>query len=283
MHDFWKPFLAIAPDRSRRFQITPRQWRQSLLALGLTTAVWVGVWTPRLVQAASPESAPGPLKTLLTQIDAAANGQKLQDVLQFYSPSFSSADGITRQTLEQALTQLWQRYPNIRYQTEIKSWKPEGRGFSVETITSITGTQKEGDREWQLLATIESRQQIENQKIVRQEILSERSQIASGKNPPTVKINLPERVKPGQEFAFDAIVQEPLGNDILLGTAIEESVRPDGFLKPTTANLEVLPAGGLFKVARAPKQPENRWLSAVVVRQDGITMITQRLKVTASN
>ena len=39
-----------------------------------------------------------------------------------------------------------------------------------------------------------AQQQFENQKIVRQEILAERSQITSGTNPPNVKLNLPEQV-----------------------------------------------------------------------------------------
>ncbi|MGA7936296.1 MAG: nuclear transport factor 2 family protein, partial [Kovacikia sp.] len=117
------------------------------------------------------------------------------------------------------------------------------------------------------------------QKIVQQEILAEKSQITSGKNPPTVLLNVPEQVKPGQQFNFDAIVQEPLGNDVLLGSALEEPVKPDGFINPTTADLEVLSAGGIYKVGRAPATPESRWLSAVLVRQDGMTLVTQRMNV----
>jgi hypothetical protein len=96
-----------------------------------------------------------------------------------------------------------------------------------------------------------------------------------------VKIDAPEQVKPGQEFVFDAIVQEPLGENILLGAAIEEPVQASGLLKPTTVNLDLLPAGGIFKMGKASQKPESRWLSAVLVRFDGMTMVTQRLRVTA--
>jgi hypothetical protein len=94
-----------------------------------------------------------------------------------------------------------------------------------------------------------------------------------------VKLNLPEQVTTGQSFSFDAIVQEPQGNDLLLGPAVEEPVKFNGLIKPTTLDLELLSAGGIFKMGRAPATATNRWISAVLVRQDGMTMITQRLRV----
>ncbi|NJP09546.1 MAG: nuclear transport factor 2 family protein [Leptolyngbyaceae cyanobacterium RU_5_1] len=224
-------------------------------------------------------TAPAQLTKFLNQVDAAANSRNAKSVAEFYVPNFSSSDGLNRQTLQDALTSLWTRYPNLNYRTELKSWKPDGNGFLAETITYVTGTQKQGDREFKLDATLEARQRIENQKIVRQEILNERSQITSGSNPPAIKVTLPEQVRAGQEFSFDAIVQEPLGDDLLMGTALEEPVKTDGYLNVTTANLEPLPSGGVFKVGKAPLNSEHHWLSAVVVRHDGITMITQRLRI----
>jgi hypothetical protein len=215
----------------------------------------------------------------VAQIDTAANKHDLQGVMQFYSPNFANSDGLTRQSLEQALTQLWKRYPNLTYQTELKSWKKQGNGFLAETSTRITGTQKLGDRDYKLDSALRSQQQFENQKIVRQDILAEQSQITSGSNPPKVTLSLPDRVNVGESFNFDAVVQEPVGSEILLGTALEEPVKPDGYLNPTVANLELLSAGGIFKVGRAPATPEPRWLSAVLVRHDGTTMITKRLQV----
>ncbi len=251
---------------------------QLLTVLGAVLTLSCG-FNPGLVRAESPETAPVELKTALTQIDTAANKQNLQGVLQYYSSNFANSDGLTRSTLEQALTQLWKRYPNLTYKTELTSWKKEGAGLTAETSTHIVGTQKVGDREYKLDSTLRARQKFENQKIVSQEILSEHSQIKSGTNPPTVAINLPEVVKPGQSFNFDAIVQEPIGNDLLLGTALEEAVKPDGYVNPTTADLELLSSGGIFKVGRAPANAGNRWLSAILVRYDGMTIVTQRLRV----
>lgn len=274
-----KPFT----HQPKRFQTTVfpgwagwQQWQAFLLILGLVVSLGQA---ERSVNAQSPP-APPELKNTLAQIDAAANKRDVQAVLQHYSPNFTHSDGLTRQTLEQSLTELWKRYPNLSYQTELNSWKADGNGIVTETTTKITGTQKMGDAEWKMDSTLKSQQRFEGQKIVKQEILAEKSILTSGSNPPAVMLNLPEQVKVGQQFNFDAIVQEPLGNDLLLGAALEEPVKPDGLLKPTTVNLELLNAGGIFKVGRVPLTGESRWISAVLVRHNGMTMVTQRLRVT---
>ncbi len=264
-----------------------RQWLRSLshqggfyLVWGLTAGICMTCWGQgQPAQADTPDSAPAGLKAALTQIDSAANSRNPQAVSQFYSPNFTNSDGLNRQTLTQSLTQLWQRYPDLKYRTELKSWKAEQGNVVAETITQIRGTQKVDGRELRLESVLRSRQRFEGQQIVRQEILAERSQITVGAKPPTVKFNLPEQVNVGQEFSFDAIVQEPLGSDLLLGNALEEPVQPSGYLNPTTTDLELLPAGGLFKVGRAPNSPGSRWISAVIVREGGMTMVTQRLQI----
>jgi hypothetical protein len=94
-----------------------------------------------------------------------------------------------------------------------------------------------------------------------------------------VQVNLPERVGVGQEFNFDVIVKEPLGDNLLLGTALEEAIKPELYTKEPKFKLDLLPAGGIFKLGKAPNAKEDHWISAVLIRGDGMTMVTQRLKV----
>lgn len=239
-----------------------------------------GMWPlSTLAQTSTPAAAPAELTQLLSEIDAAANRKDLKAVINFYSNNFTHSDGLTRDNLEKALTQLWERYPSLNYQTELQSWKPEGQAIITETVTTITGTQTMDNREVALKATIRSQQWIEGQKIVKQEVLAERTQLSSGKNPPTIQVNLPEQVKVNEEYNFDAIVQEPLGDDILIGTSLEEPVTDTSFFNSSQVELELLNAGGIFKIGKAPATPENRWISAVLMRQGGITTVTQRLRV----
>jgi ketosteroid isomerase-like protein len=234
--------------------------------------------TPQAI-AQTPANAPAPLTKLLTEIDAAANRRDIKAVMAFYSQNFTHSDGLNSQTMEKALTQLWQRYPNVNYRTELKSWKTEGNAIIADTVTTIAGTQKQDGRELNLKATIRSQQRFEGEKIVKQEILAEQNQISSGKNPPKIQVNVPEQVKVGEEYNFDAIVLEPIGNDILIGTIVEEPVNEKTFFKSAEVDLDLLNSGGIFKVGKAPATPENRWISAVLMRQGGIAMVSVRLRV----
>ncbi|MDF0553580.1 nuclear transport factor 2 family protein [Kamptonema sp. UHCC 0994] len=229
--------------------------------------------------AQAPANAPAELTKLLSEIDAAANSRDVKVLMKFYSQNFTNSDGLNRQSMEKAISQFWQRYSTLNYRTELKSWQAEGNAFIAETETTITGTQKTENREMKLQSTIRSQQRFEGGKVVKQEIVAERNQLTSGENPPTIQMNLPEQVNVGQEYNFDAIVQEPLGNDILIGTALEEPISEKTFFSTSPVELELLASGGVFKVGKAPETPENRWISAILMRQGGITVITQRLRV----
>ena len=167
----------------------------------------------------------------------------------------------------------------MRYTTKVESRKTQGNSIIADTVTNIVGLPSANKDRLGMNSTIKSRQRIVNGKIIRQDILSERTQLSSGMNPPKVNIKLPEKLKAGQRYYFDAIVNDPLGDDFLLGAALDETVQPGKYLKPTPVNLELLSAGGIFKVGRAPTTPGNQWISAVLVRGNGMTMITQRVQV----
>jgi hypothetical protein len=260
----------------------------SLLTLSLLMS-WKGAQasTPQhLVQAGEPlqpssasQNAPSQVKNLLAQIDAAASQGNLKGVMQFYSPNFVHGDGLTRQNMEKAITALWQRYPQLKYTTQVESWKSEGNAITAETVTNITGVPSTNSENLAFNATIRSRQHISAGKIIRQDILSERTEVTSGAKPPKVEFKLPQQVKVGQQFNLDAIVQEPLGDDYLLGTALDEPIKPDKLLSATPVDLELLSSGGIFKVGRAPVVPGSQWVSAVIMRGDGMVMITQRIQV----
>lgn len=225
------------------------------------------------------QKPPASLQTLISQIDAAANQGNVQGVMQNYSPTFTHTDGLNRQQMEQALTNLWKRYPRLRYNTTIQSWKNEGNAFTAETITKISGLPSSNKNSFALNSTIRSRQRIIGTKIQSQEVLSERTLITAGAKPPQLDVRVPERVKVGQQYNFDAIVQEPVGDEYLLGTALNEPIQPEKYLNPTAVELELLNAGGLFKIGRAPNTPGSQWLSAVIMRGDGTTILTQRIQV----
>jgi hypothetical protein len=229
------------------------------------------------LQAAEP--IPSQLQGLVTKFDVVANRHDLALLKSLYSDNFSTADGLDYAAFEQALQSLWQRYPDIQYQTKIHSWRQEGQQWIAQTQTNIEASTQWQGQPAQFRSVIESEQTFAGEKLVRQEILSETVSLTAGAKPPEVEIRLPKQVKSGQTYDFDVIVQEPTGDNLLAGVAFAQSISPTNYTRPAPINLELLQAGGLFKRGKAPAKAEPQWLSALLVSPEGMTWITQRLRV----
>ena len=257
------------------------QIKKSLLNLPLafvfSFCIFLGI--SELVRAERPETAPKELIETISKIDFAANSRDFEILEQYISPEFVSQDGLTYQTFNESIQKLWQNYSQLKYNTKIQSWEREGNKLTAETLTEITGSYNSDGREITLSSTIRSLQSFENGQLIGQEILNERTDLISGENPPQVEIRLPEQVRPGQQFNFDVILKKPLGYDLLLGAALEEKVNVDRYLNPDQLDLNALSAGGIFKLVTAPQTLNDIWLSAILVRADGIRLTTQRVRV----
>ena len=229
-------------------------------------------------QAAPPETAPAALVNALEQIESASNEQDIDGVMAFYAEGFTNNDGFSYDTLQATLPQLWERYDTLNYRVELQSWEDIEGGYVAETVTYIDGMQTT-PRRLTLESVIHSRQQFTDNKIVSQEVLSERNQLSSDSPSPEVVVILPERVEPADSYGFDVIVQEPLGERYLLGAALDEGTTTEDFFTPRPLDLELLSAGGLFKLGDAPATPDNLWVSGLLIREDGLIVITRRLRV----
>lgn len=260
----------------RLVDLLPYRWRQGTVALPLLVAAVVAAPGVRAQDAVEP--LPSDVQMIITGIDQAASAENLDGVMDYISRDFTHADGLTYDSLQAALERFWARYDDLAYTTQVESWEQDGEAIVAETTTEVTGRQILDGRVMQLEATLRSRQRYEDGKLVEQTILAENSRVTSGANPPELDVQLPEQVFIGQPFAFDAIVVEPLGDRQLLGTALEESVTADGYLAEAPLNLNLLPAGGIFKVGRAPALPGQRWISGIIIREDGLVMVTRRVR-----
>ncbi|NEP61642.1 MAG: nuclear transport factor 2 family protein [Symploca sp. SIO2G7] len=248
----------------------PCHW--SLLSLGMLSVFGLPVY------AASPETAPATLVSVLEQIESASNAQDIDAVMAFYADGFTNNDGFDYDTLQATLPQLWERYDTLNYRIELQSWEATEAGYVAETVTYVNGTQTI-PRRLSLESVIHSRQQFRDNEIVSQDILSERNQLNSSTSSPDVVVILPERVAPGESYGFDAIVQEPLGERYLLGASLDEGTTSEDFFTPRPLDLELLAAGGLFKLGDAPETADNLWISGLLVREDGMVVITRRLRI----
>lgn len=230
--------------------------------------------------AAPAETAPAAVRQTLEQIETAANAQDLDAVMAAYATSFTSDTGFDHSQLRQTLDTLWQRYDSLTYEVELLNWEAAGPGaYTIETRTQVNGVQVLPDRRLNLEADVTSRQRIENGQITRQDTLSETSRMTSGTNPPTLQTLLPNPLTPGQPFTFDTIVVEPLEGRALMGVAVDEGVTATDFFEPRPVVFDILSAGGLYKLGTAPESPDQRWISAVIIREDGMVVETRRVTV----
>lgn len=247
-----------------------------VLSLGVNL-VWG--FTDRSVNAESAATAPEELTEIISEVEEAANNKDLEKVMEYYSEDFTNNDGLTRASVNSALSQMWKAYPRIRYATEIASWEQDGDRLVAETITKIRGIQNNQGRIVRFNSVLRSRQYFQDEKLVRQDIISEKTRLTSGDNPPKVKVSVPETVGLGEKYNFDVIVTEPLEDRVLLGAVKEERISSDLYVNPTALELEQLPAGGIYSKVTAPLLADRNWLSAILVRGDGITMVTSRVTV----
>ncbi len=250
--------------------------------LPLATALLTSL-VPMQAIAKTPLSIPRELSEAVSALDRFASQQQLENVLSFYSDDLRHSDGVTKEQLRQQLQELWKRYPQLQYSTRIVKLEGSGDRYTAETVTEITGKNQDRDNPTQLKAKVISRQEYQRQgnsfRIVSQEIISERSTLLSGSRPPQVNLKLPEIIGVGRQFALDAIVTEPLNYSVLLGAVIDEPVNPKNYLQTNSIRLQPLRAGGLFRIGQAPFSPGDRWISVVLLREDGMTITTQRLRV----
>jgi hypothetical protein len=293
-----------------------------LLCLGLISAIAPAQAVQPVKPAATELPKPTPqtnpqfqaVQERLLRIDAAANSKDIQALMTFYSQEFTNSDGLNRQTLQKSIAQLWQQYPSLTYRTELLEIIPSsGPGIEIETITYATAKTEIQGRLTDLSFMVKSRQRWEEDKLIQQTVLSEQNRVSFGDQPPTIQVRLPDSVRVGQKYTYEAIMQEPIApDDYILGDILEETISPATYLstakvqfevpsiaeilndriaEPATSNppsatlrrfrLRKLRTGGFFKIAQAPKSADDQWLSVVLVRPSGgMTLISQRLQVT---
>jgi hypothetical protein len=235
----------------------------------------LGLLTAPMAVAAQP---PAPVVELVGKVDRAANAKQLSGLSENFAPGYA-VDGMSLGEWQKSVGAFWKRYPNLRYSTRIMSWKPEGNGGWLETLTQIDGSGVQDGKPVKLTAQIQSRQRIVNGKIAQQEIISEKIVATSGTKPPTVDLRVPDKVRTNADYSIEAIVQEPLGDDVMMGMVTERAVSGSAYNRSDALNLELLSTGGLFKDTKAPGKSGDYWLSVIFVRPDGMTSVTRRIHV----
>ncbi|MGA1409967.1 MAG: nuclear transport factor 2 family protein [Prochlorotrichaceae cyanobacterium] len=283
----------ISPAQVRSLSWKTWSWKNTLCRACQSTGVLLGlvVMGGQVALAQSPSGSggnsrstavPTQLQEALASLDQVASQENLPGVLQYYSSEFTDGDGLNRESWETILSDFWNRYQDLTYTTSILSASETPQGWVLETTLRIKGTEVSDDRSLYLESEIRARQIWQNNQLIYQEILAERNTVTSGDAPPSISVHLPETVQVNERFNFDVIIEEPVKEDLVLGAIVDEPISSDHYLSPAIPEFQPLVSGGIFKVGQAPSQPDNRWISAVIIRKGGMTLVTQRLRILAN-
>ncbi|BAQ64908.1 hypothetical protein [Geminocystis sp. NIES-3709] len=228
---------------------------------------------------AQSNNVPKELLEIVTKIDLAANNRDVKLIEQNISPNFTNQDGLDYKTFLSSLEKNWTKYDDLKYTTSIESWNRNEDQLVAVTVTNIQGSYNINEKKFVLNSQIKAEQYFANNQLIKQKVLAEKSEVTSGENPPNVTINLPDKARPGQEFDFDVILQDPIDSDLILGAALEDKINPELYINPSSLELDSLSAGGIFKRVKLPITSEDHWYSVILIRADGLRMITQRVNV----
>jgi len=156
-----------------------------------------------------------PSQSLVIALDSALNAKNIGAISKLLTSDYAHDDGYTRETLPQSLQRLWKQYPNLTYKTEIIRSEMNGGTETIETLTTINGRRSNPSGQvWKITGTIRSQQLVQANRIRSQSILSEQTRITIGDKPPTVMVNLPDTVTVGKAYKYEAVVQEPILEDL---------------------------------------------------------------------
>lgn len=255
-----------------------------MLVAGAVSLVCLGGLFPAV---AADDPSLAKVKAVIDKIDEAASRCDVDGVISQYAPGFKSEDGLDVQASRRAFSSLCGRIDKPAYRTEVRSVKKLAKGgLSVTTTTNLTaGYRTDIAKPAQLIGTIESVNRFVEEngtlKLAGQSILSEQTTVTIGEKPPRVDLKLPTTLRPGKEFKVEAVLATPLQDAPALGGVNLEPIGAQTATGLSTPDLEPLRSGGIFKIGKAPARPGDQLLTLAFVRDGGLLLISQRLKVTA--
>ena len=168
------------------------------------------------------------------------------------------------------------RFPNARWQLKEGAPLPDGR---LPVAVSVQGsTEKDG-----LMFSLQASQSLalsaEAGLITGQEVLNEQSLLVNARGDLPVTLLIPDTVLTGSRYDVDVILDEPLGEAMVVGGLI--SLTPAQVRAQTSPDIQLEPlgSGGLFKSVQAPFQPGVQTWAAMLVHPDGVITVTKQVRV----
>ena len=94
-----------------------------------------------------------------------------------------------------------------------------------------------------------------------------------------VKIISPDKVLTGERYEINLIIENPLDNSLTASGMIVLKNEDNKTISNDIFGIKPNQSGGLFKYIQAPLEPGFQTISAIITHQEGIYLITKKIKV----
>ena len=170
-------------------------------------------------------------------------------------------------------SKIIEEFPDSKWEIKkLKSNNPYEEIFRIKVL----GTKIIGKEKYYLESNFNYLLSIENSKIVRDSIKNLLTTIRNDNNKIDISFNIPNKVFTGTKYDIDIILNEPLGEVIIAGGIKQH--QEELFLREDIV-IEPLVSGGIFKVARASKNPGRQIWSGIIAHPEGMITFTKSIDI----
>ncbi len=143
----------------------------------------------------------------------------------------------------------------------------------------ITSKREIGDQIYNLNSKQVIKIETYEGKIKSYKVVNEESILNTQNSPLVVEITNPDKVRTGEKYEMNLIIEKPLDNSFIASGMI--IIKNNENVKISNDDFQIKPnqSGGLFKYIQAPLEPGSQTISAIIMHPEGIYSITKKIKV----
>ena len=143
----------------------------------------------------------------------------------------------------------------------------------------ITSKREIGDQIYNLNSKQVIKIETHKGKIKSYKVVNEESILNTLNSPLVVEITNPDKVRTGEKYEMNLIIEKPLDNTLIASGMIVLKNNEDFYISTDQFEIQPNKSGGLFKFIQAPLEPGYQTIAAIITHQEGIYSITKKIKV----
>ena len=186
--------------------------------------------------------------------------------------------------LKKSFNQFNKRYKSFKQKYKDAKWSIQQVRNEKDPLLleiKIKSTRKINDEIYNLYAKQTVKVETYKNKIKGYKVIEEESILNSQNSPLIIKIISPEKVRTGEKYEMNLVIEKPLDNSLTASGIIVLNDKDNTNISNDMFGIKPNQSGGLFKYIQAPLKPGSQTISAIITHPKGIYSITKKIKVGA--